>query len=360
MKIGILTFHRVLNYGAQLQAYALQTFLEQLGYDSYIADYWPKYRQRSLKLFSIKYFLPMGLGQKLIYLKSHLAIFRYYRRNNNNNEFVEKYLKTSSDTSYDALICGSDQIWRKIYYPPFYEYDDTYFGCGQFRAPLVVSYAASMGNVHFKTTADEVRFSQLLKNVNQISVREQDLKDYIESHTGFKCQLVLDPVFLLSKEQWMQLIDMNEIPKQRYLLYYNHQGLKYTDNFVKSLSKKNDLKIIEIDPEVIITHCSKRYRQTDNARQFLSLIYGAEYVVSTSFHGFALAVRLEKQVYFASRKAKANRIINLARLLELEDRNIQNKVNYSKIEYSQVSKILDELSVDSRNWLINSIQNCSL
>lgn len=356
MKIGILTFHRVLNYGAQLQAYALQKFLEELGHDSYIVDYWPEYRQRSLKLFSLKYFLPMGLGQKLIYLKSHLAIFRYYKRMSNNKTFVEKYLKISSDTSYDALICGSDQIWRKIYFPPFYEYDDSYFGCGRFRAPLVVSYAASMGNVYFKTSDDEARFLKLLRNFNQISVREQDLKDYIESHTNLKCQLVLDPVFLLSKDQWMQLIDKNEMPKHKYLLYYNHQGLKFTDNFVKELSEKHNLDIVEIDPEVVISHCSNRYRQTDNARQFLSLIYGAEFVVSTSFHGLALAIRLEKQVYYASRKAKSNRIYNLASLLGLEDRNIQDGVSDSRIDYSRVNNVLDEIQKESRSWLTNSIK----
>lgn len=356
MKIGILTFHRVLNYGAQLQAYALQKFLEELGHDSYIVDYWPEYRQRSLKLFSLKYFLPMGLGQKLIYLKSHLAIFRYYKRMSNNKTFVEKYLKISSDTSYDALICGSDQIWRKIYFPPFYEYDDTYFGCGRFRAPLVISYAASMGNVYFKTCDDEARFLRLLRNFNQISVREQDLKDYIESHTNLKCQLVLDPVFLLSKDQWMQLIDKNEMPKHKYLLYYNHQGLKFTDNFVKELSEKHNLDIVEIDPEVVISHCSNRYRQTDNARQFLSLIYGAEFVVSTSFHGLALAIRLEKQVYYASRKAKSNRIYNLASLLGLEDRNIQDGVSDSRIDYSRVNNVLDEIQKESRSWLTNSIK----
>lgn len=203
---------------------------------------------------------------------------------------------------------------------------------------------------------DEARFLKLLRNFNQISVREQDLKDYIESHTNLKCQLVLDPVFLLSKDQWMQLIDKNEMPKHKYLLYYNHQGLKFTDNFVKELSEKHNLDIVEIDPEVVISHCSNRYRQTDNARQFLSLIYGAEFVVSTSFHGLALAIRLEKQVYYASRKAKSNRIYNLASLLGLEDRNIQDGVSDSRIDYSRVNNVLDEIQKESRSWLTNSIK----
>ena len=38
-KIGIITFHRAKNYGAVLQAYALQHTLEQLGSDCEIVDY---------------------------------------------------------------------------------------------------------------------------------------------------------------------------------------------------------------------------------------------------------------------------------------------------------------------------------
>lgn len=356
MKVGILTFHRVLNYGAELQAYALQKFLELNGYDSYIVDYWPEYRVRSLRLFSFKYFFSMGNGQKLIYIKNHLPIFRYLRRLYNSNTFIKRYLKVSKDYNYDALVCGSDQIWRKIFYPPYNDYDETYFGAGYYKAPLIISYAASMGHVKFKNEADEVKFNTLLKGVNKISVREPELKRYIEDKTSRDCKLVLDPIFLLSKEQWMSLIDTTQIPEEKYVLYYNHQGLKITDDFVLNIANEKKLKVIEVDPGVTFNHRSSRYQQTANAQTFLSLIYGAEYVVSSSFHGFALAIRLEKQVYYASNPSKANRLENLAHATGLEDRCINGNEETSQINYNSINLKVNELEKESRSWLLNALQ----
>ena len=43
MKIATITCHNVYNYGASLQAYALQRYLSQAGHDVQIIDYKPYY-----------------------------------------------------------------------------------------------------------------------------------------------------------------------------------------------------------------------------------------------------------------------------------------------------------------------------
>ena len=161
MKIGILTFHRVINYGAQLQAYALQNFLRINNHNAFIVDYWPSYRKNSLKYFSWKYFMSMGYGQKWLYLRSQLAFFSNRKRLRNTKKFVETHMLLSDINKYDTLICGSDQIWRKIKFSPFYDFDATYFGQGQYNGTRVISYAASMGNVHFASSSDELKFQNL-------------------------------------------------------------------------------------------------------------------------------------------------------------------------------------------------------
>lgn len=71
MKIGILTFHRVYNYGAVLQSYALQKVIKQLGYDVEIIDYWCDYiyRPYSIENFKTKSFTDyiMGICGRIIY-----------------------------------------------------------------------------------------------------------------------------------------------------------------------------------------------------------------------------------------------------------------------------------------------------
>jgi hypothetical protein len=71
LKIGILTFHRVYNYGAVLQSYALQKVIKQLGYDVEIIDYWCDYiyRPYSIENFKTKSFTDyiMGICGRIIY-----------------------------------------------------------------------------------------------------------------------------------------------------------------------------------------------------------------------------------------------------------------------------------------------------
>ena len=45
MRIGILTFHDEVNYGSLLQAYAMQTALQDMGHEAFIVDRWHEPRQ---------------------------------------------------------------------------------------------------------------------------------------------------------------------------------------------------------------------------------------------------------------------------------------------------------------------------
>lgn len=358
MKIGIITFHRVVNYGAQLQAFALQNYIESIGYDCSIVDYWPNYRQETLKVFSLKNLLAMPLKRKLVYIKDTLLTFvRKSKRLENTKLFASTYLPMSSEKKFDVLVCGSDQIWRKIHYPLFNGYDKTYFGGGdEVKAVRIISYAASMGAVKFDTKSDENQFGALISNFDAVSVREIDLKNLLDQRFHIQSELVCDPVFLIGKEEWDRLIDRSLIPEIPYVFYYNHQKLKITTHFANKLASKKRLPIIEMRGEVTPLHYSSRYRMTANAQEFLSLLYGAEYVVTSSFHGVALSVCLQKQFFFSSSTIKSNRITSLLSLLNLMSREIKSvDMAFSEIDYSEVAPLLDDYVSRSRKWLKDNL-----
>ena len=110
MKVGTITFHWVNNYGAVLQAYALQQYLLSKGFDTQIIDYRPRL---------------VILRQYFLALKSRE--FPFFKQEKQLKNFRKKYLnltKKSYPTNnslkkehflFNAIIAGSDQIWNESF-----------------------------------------------------------------------------------------------------------------------------------------------------------------------------------------------------------------------------------------------------
>lgn len=355
MKIGILTFHRTPNYGAQLQAYALRKYIESLGHEVHIIDYWPNYRNERAKFISFEEMKQMSLRAKILYLYNKVfTCLRFYKRIHSTEEFASKYLEITDVNDVDIAVYGSDQIWRKFNRPNFKEYDPVYFGQGFVNAKKRISYAASMGHVFFKNPNDKSFFLKGMRNFDAISVRETDLQKFLEDEAGVQTEKVCDPTLLLSAQDWQEIVNEDYIPSYKYILYYRLQSLQESDKFVKRLSEEKDLKVLEVRGTIPPFHYSRRYRFTANAQEFLSLLYGAQYVVSSSFHGVALSVRLNKQFYFISNEKAANRAMSLLSDLGLQDRRVTNTITHDTgglISYSSVERKLNEMIDKSKKWL---------
>ena len=118
MKIGILTYHRSHNYGALLQAIALRKVLSDMGNEVFFIDYWPNYHRHMYALFSVKWLINRpGRKSKLLYIKDcllHCSVRKQRKQNFDLfiSHFILPYI-SSCDDSYDVIVHGSDQIWRK-------------------------------------------------------------------------------------------------------------------------------------------------------------------------------------------------------------------------------------------------------
>lgn len=329
MKIGILTYHRAENYGALLQAYATMTYLRSLGHEVSFVDYWPKYHSDYFKIFPSERFRKGTVRVKIGLLNRFLlwGLLKYIRKRNLRNFMKEKlglgerpiYVSSKEQTAkYDAVVYGSDQIWRKQHLGGV-GFDEWYFGSENVNAKLKIAYAGSMGAIE-SDESDKAFIKRMMKNFAYISVRESDLSTYLNS-LSIPSSVVIDPVFLLTREQWREIEEPVKKNK-KYILFYNLLNSPESTAFAESLSNKTGLPIIEINKELSLKHLGKRYVSTAPVGRFLSLIDGAEYVVSNSFHGVAFSLIFHKEFYAVGMSRKANRVISLLNIAGIGDRYV--------------------------------------
>ena len=355
MKIGILTYHRSHNYGALLQGIALREVLNRAGHQVTFIDYWPAYHRHMYDLFSFRWMMTRkGLLGKIRYLKNCIANFDYLKRRKSNfdtfiKENVEPYTSSMGE-EYDVIIHGSDQIWRKQ--PEINTYNPVYFGKHSIKAAKKISYAASMGILP-ERESDRQELKVLLSNLDDMSVRERDLHDLVDSLGFTEAHQDIDPTLLLTADDWVNMFGLKKSEsEEKYALYY-----KIKDSFDVGLlqrfanSKGLILKIVY--SKAVGQETGSRI-MTANPRQFLELMYNADFVFTSSFHGLAFSLLFHKP-FLASFTNNAGRAASLLTALDLSDYLLSPKVNIpaqiDNIYYDQVDSKLNQMRVSSMEYL---------
>ena len=218
-KTATITFHKAVNYGAILQAYALQRSILKLGIDNDIIDYDCKLISNVYKLINIK--------SVKSFIKSLIAFRIYYYKKNKFKSFIKKYIILTNpvtkdilkseefNNKYDFFITGSDQVWN-------YEItnlDDAYFLNFVKDESKVKSYAASFGISCIPENL-RLKYKNYLKRFSSILVREKTGAKLIENLIDKKVNIVLDPVLLLNKNEWNEIIFKTKFDdiKDKYIL----------------------------------------------------------------------------------------------------------------------------------------------
>lgn len=359
MKVKTITCHDVGNVGASLQAYALCRYLNHSGCDAEIIDYKPGFKSKYDIFFRVnnprfdKPFIRLAyclakLPERIKWLKNEKhKVFR---------EFKQNYLPTTMlYNSIDALrayppkadvyFAGSDQIWNTMLPngkdPAFY----LDFGSEE---TIRASYAASFA----VEDIDEDRKPQMarwLKNFDYISVREKSGLAILEN-LGIKNAVnVMDPVFLLSKEEWEKLDNYNT--GSGYILVYDFDRSDKVKDAVTRLAEESGCKIYSIYDVDYADKCFS----SKGPLAFISLVHNADYVVSNSFHATAFSIIFEKQFWVFNRREGINtRMQDLTSSLEIADRLIEDKdgiVTDSKIDYKRVYEKLNPMIEFSKNYI---------
>ncbi len=368
--IGILTFYWADDYGALLQCYALKTYMSRFD-NTAVIPYYPKnlrYRYRLLK-----YSRSDKMRKKIRMVVHQLRTKEFYSRlaaKLRMAHFRRRFLtadfrKLDSARSIpayrpgiSAYIVGSDQVWN----PEITEGLQEGYFCA-FPKPegaRFIAYAASIGSERLDVAYD-ARIARYFENFAAVSVREGTSASYIEKLYGREPETVVDPVFLLEKKDWEQLLKNKDLSKKNYIAVYDTEYNEEMAHYIASLREKLRLP-------VLVLRAEKRYYdwggQEEYARgcgplEFLEYLYHAAYVVTNSFHGTAMSIIFHKSFAafpHSKRNARLEWLLHAAGLESRMAHTIPEGVQgMEKVDWHQVDKALQEEIERSRSFIRKEI-----
>jgi len=368
--VGTITYHESNNYGAILQAYALQEILVDMGYISEIIDY-SKFQPGIATLSRyrrVRRFVWQGIVKRM-------SVGR--KRQKRTEEFRRKYLRQSArkyynaetlhstPPLYDAYITGSDQVWNPIINNNDSSWFLTFAPLGKKR----ISYAASFGisQIQDRFISD---YSKWLKQIHYLSTREAEGKQIIEQLTGRNAEILLDPTLLLDQDQWCQIAVPYKSSKP-YILCYCMQGDKEVNKNITEIARQ----VLALTGWGIIYIGQKEYMQLHPWRrsvfdagpaEFLGLFQNASFIVTNSFHGIAFAVNYRKSFFviinqaLLPEKTSNSRITTLLKTFKLEHRLLPvgeglPSESVLDVDYQPIETILQEEKQRSIDFLRNAL-----
>lgn len=354
-KTLIITFQCCPNYGAVLQAYALQEYLKTLSLDVEILDYRPESLTKQyvyINTYSIASIV-MSLWSLPWYYRKKLAFKRF-----------EQYLNLTSKTYYsknnidmqhiDYCFLGSDQIWNPEITSGF---DPVYFGNVSLSSnSKLIAYAASIGKASF--APEEVGiFKTLMSKIPHVAMREDEAQDLVLRTTGVKTSVVVDPTILAGTECFKKFI--YKVKYSKYVFVYRLCSDSKTIELAYDVARRKGLKVIEISGLRRGLRNSKHKVIYDaGVEDFLSLLFYADYVVTDSFHGTAFSVLFHKQFITLPHKTRGGRMKSLLSKVNLLGR-ISSKVSDNLLDnivnWDDVDKRLDEIRAFSQTYIKTSI-----
>lgn len=295
--VAQMTWFTYRNYGTVLQAYALHDAIGRLGYKVSMLNYDP------------------ALGQDLSAKRSwrRVGALRFARaakhavlgdlplidatREHLFDVFIADMLNVTTPllfdgsvnereliSSFDAFVCGSDQIWSPRFYDPHY-FLDFVEDCHR-----KVAYAPSFGSDLIQSPDVSGKIAGHLTTFDSISVRETSGVDLVRRLVGEEATIVVDPTLLLEEQDWSALCSYSAVPDGPYCLVYFLGNSRESWTAAEKISRQAGLPIIAIP---VFERDRKRrvcLRKPVGPREFLGLFKRADCVCTDSFHGMIFSI----------------------------------------------------------------------
>lgn len=364
MKVALMSFHNAANYGASMQAYALEKYLLDNGIDCEYINYVNDTRRH---MYSMSFLIMDSLRKKKFGAALKYAVGSPFLnlRKSRFNRFYKKYLKQTEtvyktsreaaelNDSYDYFIIGSDQVWAL----------ENNGGDMAFLLDFVsddrkkISYSSSFGLAQIDDDY-KAKYARCLGSFHSLAVRETVGQRIVKDLTGRDAELVVDPVFLLSKEQWEGIMPLRK-NNERFVFSYTNTDRQISDFLSTGYSlngKKHYILSSHTRPGDFVNR-NARVKYCMPPQEFLRVIYDADLVVTASFHCMALSILFNKPfvVLLMGDKGKDERLLNLLTQLGLTNRIWTSEMTVSDIEapidYEQVNKKLESMRKSSVEYL---------
>lgn len=352
MKVGIVTQPLYANYGGILQNYALQQVLKRMGHEPVTLDYMPSLSFGRYLLYAGKTLLCSFSPSKRHPLK---PFSHFLKRPSEIKSFVEGNITLTrtipgyterilKKNGIEALIVGSDQVWRYAYNSHYLE--DMYLAFAKDYDCPKVAYAASFGVEKWDYPEDKTEEARtLIKQFKAVSVRENSAADLCRDYLGVEPNVVLDPTLLLEASDYQRFCSDNS-DEAPYLAAYVLDINEDKKAFIERIAEGENLRIKMMT--VSGSGCS--------IEEWLSAVKKASFVITDSFHGSIFSILFEKQFLTILNKERgADRFSTLFNCLGLMDRLISEPLSLSgknsEIDYTSVNARLQLLRKESLMFL---------
>lgn len=350
MKTGILTLPLHINYGGILQAYALQTAIEQLGHTAELIV-------RDLPPGAMPWQKGLTLDeQRTILQHTHRFIHQYVKGEKNS-------LSKLTPSDYDAIVVGSDQIWRYFYtcHMPG-GYQTVFLGFTDGWPLRRISYAASFGVDEWEAPADVTSdISRLLKNFDAVSVRESSGVTLCRDVLGVDAQHVVDPTMLLTSRDYEQLIDRCNDTKalEGDLMCYILDETPDKTMLIDSVAKRYGLRPFRANAKAEQPGAPLSERVQAPVEQWLRSFRDARMVITDSFHATVFSILFGRPFIVTGNPGRGlARLESLLDMFGMADHLVLDAASFNpNIDYSQpasVPVILAEKRQQSLEFLKNA------
>ena len=371
-RVGIITIHKINNYGSVFQAYALQRACEELGYETEIIDYcFPNGFHANNRYATATDSQPneptwikalFGLALKRQHKGISAFVAKYQHLTGKQYQSPEELKAEAPD--YDVYITGSDQLWN----PRHCNGDPAFMLHFAPDNAIKISYAASIGTNEIPNELQPL-YKELISRYSKIAVREQSGVDIIRNLTGKEATVVLDPTLLLDYKKWNDIAVAKRQFKKKYILCYflnySFNAFPYVDELAREIQKQTGYEIVRVArPPHHLGESHTHFKVGASPEEFLALIRDSEMVLTTSFHGTAFAVNYGKPVLTVVKDINASdsRQINLMQAIGLDSQiiTIQDplpKASQAQYDVEREQKRLSELREASLDYLKKALNN---
>ena len=351
MRIAQLTLDGYKNYGQVLQKYALHRVLKNMA--DFVEVLWHQ---------KMKNFLPYKLEMERSLVQNAREVSFESVRQSKIKEFINANIRTRFDLpyldeladEYDFFVVGSDQVWNP----------EKYFSCRflEFASPEKrIAYAASFAVDKLPSDITNY-YREKISEMPHVSLREKEGVDLVEKLTGKRPLQVLDPVFLLTADEWRKIAKRplwldKKIYERGYVLTYFFNGKPPKQ--IKDFAEKIGL------PTINLLDLNNFEHYATGIEEFLYLMDHATLICTQSFHGTAFAT-IFKRPFILNRTVKVSfsRIKSLLELFDLSERTSEPYIKIKiddplKIDFTRCDEVLPTERVKAFRFLAEALSRKS-
>jgi hypothetical protein len=318
-KVGVLTFHKCINYGSYWQARCLVEGLRARGHDAELLDHDCDAVRSAEARCALQPKLPERTPRRELHdyaLKTRKFV-KAIAELPQSRPFPVR--QPASAGEYDAIVVGSDEVWN--FRHPWYGGAPIFFGEG-LKADRLVSYAASFGN-HGAWDGISDEWARKLGKFSSISVRDENSLHLVRSGTGREAPIVLDPVL-----QFAEAVDLEPTTQAGgYALVYGHGFPEWLSQMARRWAERAGLRLVSVG-------YSNPWADEQQVRagpsEFAALVAGSSAVITNFFHGCVFALVNGKPWAAAPSEYRSIKIPDLAKTLGASDRLVDEQCSDDK------------------------------